>query len=173
MQSLKTCGQAIAGLIVWAIIIGVGIAVYQNASAEPGLSEPALQVTARASAPTVARTPTFTRDQVEAIEAAAVIIPGVESAAVFQGSKAFEDAEPHEVRIVVLVDRPTNRVEARGYLAEVARLAMFLGPEGNSEPALVPGRYTYHLFAVLNSTGYPTVAKGVKGRGNAHILWTD
>ena len=61
MQSLKTCGQAIAGLIVWAIIIGVGIAVCQSVTGEP--DAPALQVepdrtpTARAT-PTPRPTPT-------------------------------------------------------------------------------------------------------------------
>lgn len=40
MRSLKTCGQAIAGLIVWAIIIGVGIVACQSLTGEPDPAAP-------------------------------------------------------------------------------------------------------------------------------------
>lgn len=56
MQSLKTCGQAIVGLMVWAIIIGVGIAVCQNMNGEPDPSSPAATPTrTRAPVPTTAK----------------------------------------------------------------------------------------------------------------------
>ena len=55
MQSLKTCGQAIAGLIVWAIIIGVGIAVCQSVTGEPDAPAPQVEPD---RTPTARSTPT-------------------------------------------------------------------------------------------------------------------
>ena len=40
MQSLKSCGQAIAGLIVLVIMIGIGISVCQNMTGEPDPAGP-------------------------------------------------------------------------------------------------------------------------------------